>query len=278
MLRRLALSAALLAVSGSAAWAEPSRSRANKGSDHFEGRMTVEYFWDGGAVPFLYGSLGVAVGLRLFNEPSKTPRLFPASEGGETDFKDSVPSIGVGIFAAAGGALVAFVPSSANLFHLKGYGEALFTTLALTQMSKDFFGRHRPHFQEGDDTPDHRRAFFSGHSSLATMSSMYLGIYFHQHIAPRLRGPRAGLYKALTYSILGAAFVGVPYSRVVDNRHHISDVLAGGFVGSATAALFYAYQESRYVDAREAFYRRKRNRLTLVPDLENRGLVLMTRW
>jgi membrane-associated phospholipid phosphatase len=37
-----------------------------------------------------------------------------------------------------------------------------------------------------------------------------------------------------------AAYVG--YTRVIDNRHFVSDVIAGGIVGSTIALLVYSYQ------------------------------------
>ena len=279
MMLRLLLSLALITCSGSVASAEEVEATQEvERREHFEAELDAAYFWDGGALPFVYGSLAVGVGLRLFVTPPDTPRLFSASEGGATTFDDTVPSYAVGLYAGAGAGLIALLPTSARLHHLKGYSEAVLTTMALTEIAKNFFGRHRPLFQEGDEDPDHRRSFFSGHASITAASTVYFGLYLHQHIGPRLRGPRAGLYKALAFTLLGGALVGVPISRVRDNRHHLSDVLTGAFAGSAMAALFYAYQESRYQDDREELYGAKRSRLVLVPDLDNRGLSLMTSW
>lgn len=277
MLRRLLLAVALIASTGSVAGAEEVVG-TEESPEHFEATLDAAYLWDGGALPFVYGSLVVGLGVRVFSSPPDTPRLFSSSEGGAENYGNTVPSYALAIYAGAGAGLMALWPASARLYHLKGYAEAVLTTIALTAISKDFFGRHRPHFQEGDDDPDSRRAFFSGHSSISAASTLYFGIYFHQHLASRLRGPRAGLYKALTFTLMGGVLVGVPFSRVVDNRHHVSDVLAGSFVGGAMAAVFYAYQEYRYENDREAFYLAKRNRVVLLPDLRNRGLRLMTRW
>uniref|UniRef100_A0A915DSI0 Phosphatidic acid phosphatase type 2/haloperoxidase domain-containing protein n=1 Tax=Ditylenchus dipsaci TaxID=166011 RepID=A0A915DSI0_9BILA len=82
---------------------------------------------------------------------------------------------------------------------------------------------------------DSRLSFFSGHSSSAFYCAAFLAIYIHA---------RVGQFEvswtpffALIYAIffVCAALVGI--SRVVDHKHHTSDVVVGGFVGIVMAAL-----------------------------------------
>lgn len=247
-------------------------------SVNFEPELSMSYLWDGGAVPFFYGSIAVGVGIRFLVAPPESPRLFPASEGGLATFENTVPELALGIFTAAGAGLIAAVPGPARWYHLKGYGQAVATTLALTSASKNLIGRHRPHYQADESGVDQRRSFFSGHSSLTLVSTVYLGLYLREHVFPRYQRSSDALWKAAAYGALAAVAVGVPVSRLEDNRHHLSDVMTGAVVGSAAAAIFYAYQERRFRDAEEDFYLKKRTVVVVIPDLENRGLTLVTHW
>jgi len=258
--------------------AETSNHSDEDADAGFSPTLDANYFWDDGAIPFIYGSASLTLALRIFVEPAATPRLFSESEGGAEVRGDSVPNVFVAVYALAGAGVIAAVTSHTRLHHLKGYAEAVITTMALTEISKTFFGRHRPDYREGDTKSQQRRSFFSGHSSVTASSSVYLGLYFHYHLRHRLRGPWGGAGSALVYTFLTASAIGVPLSRVVDNRHTTGDVLAGAFVGSAMSAIFFAYQESNLQGESEAFYKKKRNRIVVVPDLQNRGVTLTTRW
>lgn len=243
----------------------------------YEVDLDLDYLWDGGALPFVYGSGALALGLRLFVTPRTSPTLFPTSEGGEAVFSDTVPEVALGLTAAAGLGIIALTPSVGRWHHAKGYGQALLTTIALTEITKNFVGRQRPTFQVGDTDVDLRRSFFSGHASVTAVTTMYLGLYLNKHILPRVRAPYAPIARLLTYGALGAAYIGVPYSRLQDNRHHLSDVATGMFVGSAFAVGFWAYQETRLLRSEEAFYRKRRS-VVVIPDLQNRGLLLTSSW
>ncbi len=243
-------------------------------AQEYEPDVDSEYFWDGGAVPFVYGSAAAAIALRLFAKPAKTPRLFPESEGGHEGFENTVPEWTVSLYSVSIAGLIAASPGASRWHHLKGYGQAVLTTAALTELTKDVIGRHRPHYQEGmPDNLDQRRSFISGHASITAASTVYLGLYLSRNLLPR-----PSLLKTGGLLLLGGVLVGVPYSRVVDHRHNLSDVLSGAAVGSALAVAFYAYQESRFGDEQEAFLKAKRNRFQLVPNLRNPGISVLTRW
>ncbi len=243
-------------------------------AQEYEPDVDSEYFWDGGAVPFVYGSAAIAIGLRLFAKPAKTPRLFPESEGGHDGFENTVPEWTVSLYSVGIAGLIAASPSPSRWHHLKGYGQAVLTTAALTEIAKDVIGRHRPHYEEGmPDNLDQRRSFFSGHASITAASTVYLGLYLSRNLLPK-----PSLLKTGGLLLLGGVLVGVPYSRVVDHRHSLSDVLTGAAVGTALAVAFYAYQEARFGDEKEAFIEAKRTRFQLVPNLRNPGVALLTRW
>jgi membrane-associated phospholipid phosphatase len=246
--------------------------------EHFDVQVDVSYLWDGGALPFLFGSGALALGLRLFASPASSPLLFPNNEGVVTSFGNTVPELAVGLGVGAGAGLMALMPGIGRWHHLKGYAEATVSTIALTEVVKNLVGRQRPHYQPGDTDPDHRRSFFSGHSSIAAATTVYLGLYLGKHVLPRIGGHYGPAARALVYGALGAAFVGIPYSRLHDNRHHLGDVLAGSAVGTVIAVSFFAYQESRLLESQEEFYLAKRRRMMVLPDVQNRGLHLVTVW
>lgn len=240
----------------------------------FAPSLDAEYFWDGGALPFFYLAGATALGLRLFVEPPSSPNLFPESEGGIQEFGNAVPEYIVTAYSLGFAGLIAAAPKGERWHHLKGYGEAVMTTMALTEIAKNIVGRHRPHYQEGmAEEVDLRRSFFSGHASITAAGTVYVGLYLSRNLLPK-----PSLLKTVGVLALGGLLVGVPYSRVVDNRHHLSDVLTGGVVGSAVATAFYVYQQSRFANARESFRAKKRSQTQIVPNLRNPGLTLLHRW
>ena len=244
------------------------------GAQSFSPDVDAEYFWDGGAVPFLYLPAAIAVGMRLAGEPASSPKLFPASEGFREDFSNTVPEFVVTAYSLGFAGVIALSPRAERWHHLKGFAQAMATTAAVTEITKNVVGRHRPHFQEGmEDESDLRRSFFSGHASFTAAGTVYMGLYLSRNLLPK-----PSLLKTGSILLLGGLFVGVPYSRVVDHRHHLSDVVTGAAVGSAIATAFYVYQESRFGDEREAYRKKHRNRIQLVPNFRNPGVALLSRW
>lgn len=210
------------------------------------------YLIDGGAIPFVYGTGLTAITLRLFVDPPATPRLFSESEGGAEPHEDTVPEAIVTAYASGGALALGLIPGDdSKLFHLKGYAEAVLTTLAITEIAKASFGRHRPSFSPGDTDLDARRSFFSGHSSVWFGASTYLTLYLNQHVFSRWRGEEDhAFWTFVSAFLLYGSAIYVSSTRVTDNRHHLSDVLVGAGVGTATSLVFYWYQESRYRSAK----------------------------
>lgn len=255
--------------------ADPAESEASP--EYVVPRLSAQYFWDEGALPFVYGSAAVAVSWRFSVDPRETPLLFPQSEGGSPVKGDTIPSYVVGIYAAAGAGVLGLTPTPARLHHFKGYTQAVLTTLALTEIAKTTFARHRPDYSEGDTDIEQSQSFFSGHASITAVTSLYLGLYFHQHTS-KLVGGDAAFAKTLVYVSLVGVAVGIPLTRLNDNRHHLSDVLTGSAVGGALAAAFFAYHEARFERDRAGEGQKEGGRLVVLPDIENRGLTLATRW
>lgn len=202
--------------------------------------------YDGEAFAFMYLPLALTVGLHFWVEPPTTPRLFDPAEGGQSFDGNTVPEAWVMGYVGASALTIALVPEEGRWLHLKGFAEAQLTTLALTEVAKNTFGRHRPHYG-GNTVVDERRSFFSGHASMTFVTSTYLGAYLHGHVFSRWRDVDQSFawWELAPLGALAAGSVAVAYSRIIDHRHHPSDVVTGAAVGTGLAAVFYLWQESR---------------------------------
>jgi membrane-associated phospholipid phosphatase len=276
--------AAIGVVSPDAASAEPGERSSG---------TNWSYLYDGGALPFVWGTLGVALGFRIFVDPPDTPRLFSEDEGGAMPEDDTVPEAAVAAYVIVGmGALVAVpVRDRVRAYHLKGYAETVMTTAALTEMAKAIFGRHRPTWTASNPDDDLRRSFFSGHSSFTFATSTYLMLYLHGHVLASWREPGQAFawWEVLPLGGLAAGSFAVAASRLGDSRHHRSDVITGAAVGTGMATLFYWWQEARYRrsvarDEGPAATALGAERLPwlaglrIVPTLDNPGVLVMAVW
>lgn len=209
------------------------------------------WFIDGGMIPFFYVPGVAAIAVTLSVSPPETPRLFPSSEGGDERKSSTIPTYQVGVLAGALTLTAGLFDREARWYHVKGMAQSIVMTATLTQIAKLGFGRHRPSYDPTVSTDDDdRMSFFSGHSSLTLTSTVYLGLYLRQHVFAPWRGDRAlAWWEIPAYAGLAALSVYVPYTRIDDNKHHVSDVLTGAVVGTGIALLFYGYQQGRFRDA-----------------------------
>ena len=86
---------------------------------------------------------------------------------------------------------------------------------------------------------------------MSAVTTVYLGLYLQTHVFPRYSGPLASAWKTAVWAGLGTVLIGVPYSRIYDNRHYLSDVVTGAAVGSAAAVGFFLYQQYRFEGAED---------------------------
>jgi membrane-associated phospholipid phosphatase len=230
----------------------PARAEAQSRPDELE----LSYLWDGGAVPFLYGTFAARIALEKMAEPPDSPRFFSADEGYKTSHKSrELPSVVVTAGAAVFGATIALDDNESRWFHLKGFAQGLATTALLTSVGKNAIGRHRPDYDPTSDEGDGNRSFPSGHASQALAAATYFGLYMYQHGFDRWREPGTmPWWEGATYAGIAALAIAVPVERVVHNRHHATDALAGSVLGAATSAAFFVYQERRYRKAKAAQY------------------------
>lgn len=144
---------------------------------------------------------------------------------------------------------------------------ALMATLIFTSMAKFPVGRLRPHFIDlckpsinnqtdfcVQPTNEHayvdvrdytctggtafqiaeaRLSFFSGHSSFAMCTAIFISIYLHARLGPLFR--YVVIVPLLQIAVLSSAML-IAYSRIQDHMHHWSDVLIGMTTGSSVAS------------------------------------------
>ena|GEM_PF-6829809 len=223
-----------------------SGHEARAGQAGFE----VQDLYDGGALPFVWGSLAVAAVAHFGFEPAARPRLFDPAEGGEPLRGETVPSYVVAGYSAALG--LALLPSATRRYHFKGYVEALATVSAITEVIKVTFGRHRPYYNDPTDL-EQRRSFFSEHASLTFAANTYLLLYLHDHVFSHWRpqGSTFAWWELGPDAAVAAGSAWVAWTRVRDHRHHPSDVITGAVFGTACSAIFYEWQQHRYRQRKE---------------------------
>jgi membrane-associated phospholipid phosphatase len=230
----------------------PARAEAQSRPDKLE----LSYLWDGGVVPFVYGAYAARLALEEVAEPPMEPVFFSDKEGGQPDMKSrELPGMVVTAGSAIFGATIALDDNPSRWFHLKGFAQGMATTALLTGIGKNMVGRRRPDYDPTSLEEDGRRSFPSGHSSQALAAATYFGLYMYQHGFDRWREPGTmPWWEGATYVGIAALAIAVPVERVVHNRHHATDALAGSVLGAATSAAFFVYQERRYRKAKAAQY------------------------
>ncbi|XP_077427201.1 phospholipid phosphatase 3-like isoform X2 [Vanacampus margaritifer] len=87
-----------------------------------------------------------------------------------------------------------------------------------------------------------RKSFFSGHASFAMYTMLYLAFY----LQARLTWRKARLLRPLLQFFLFLLAIYTGLTRVTDNRHHPSDVLAGFILGALTAYWVAFYISSMF--------------------------------
>lgn len=150
------------------------------------------------------------------------------------------------------------------MFCMKGYGLFLVGFVIqqlITEIVKNQFGTLRPNFfdvchpsfnrtlcpgyiseyrctgstYKADDILDSRKSFPSGHASF----SMYIAFYFCIYIQKRLHIRFSRLIKFYLQTLLLILSLVCGLGRIINNKHHPSDVLAGFGLGIAVAGTLF---------------------------------------
>lgn len=131
-------------------------------------------------------------------------------------------------------------------------GSGLAATKGITDMVKGLVARQRPlpslhpdlarQRTSSDFRFDHQ-SFFSGHTSSAFFSSLFLNKRIRAVMRQELTNNEYRRYRwAPSVTFIGwASFVG--WSRIHAYRHYLSDVLAGAALGYAMSELFFSFTD-----------------------------------
>jgi membrane-associated phospholipid phosphatase len=234
--------------------------------------LVPSYLWDDGALVFVWGALAAREGVDRWVSPPSSPVGFSAEEGGRQAASWELPGYVVTASGGVLGAAMLLGRAPARWDHLKGLAQTLSTGALLTIGLKVAFGRRRP--DQGAD-PDAgfgggSRSFPSGHATQAFEIATYAALLVRQRAAGGGAAWRWSAYAGL----YGAAAL-VAAERVVHDRHHVTDVLAGAALGTATAAVFFVAAERR---ATRRAARRATRSFLLTPALGQRELGLQAQW
>ncbi|XP_065214916.1 putative phosphatidate phosphatase isoform X2 [Planococcus citri] len=140
------------------------------------------------------------------------------------------------------------------------YGSGVLFTSTITSVGKKTVGRLRPNFideckidmnsvcanrnytysyiteytcNEDDSVVDGSRVSFpSGHSS----ASFYVAVFIVLYLESRLKTKSSLLKPVIQFLVILSAWF-VALSRIMDNKHHMSDVLCGIIIGSSVALI-----------------------------------------
>ncbi|GMS92695.1 hypothetical protein PENTCL1PPCAC_14870, partial [Pristionchus entomophagus] len=159
------------------------------------------------------------------------------------------------VYQWRGYGIPAFVVQALLIFGYSHIGFVL--QVALTQYAKYGTGRLRPHFMDickpigfactephqyithytcsntnARRVYETRLSFFSGHSSTAIYSALFIAIYLESRLVPR--NLLTGVRRAVQGTLIAAALI-VCFTRVTDNFHHPTDVLVGIAFGGVVA-------------------------------------------
>lgn len=238
--------------------------------------LKASYLWDGGALPFFWGALGVEAVLSKWVSPRQTPLLFSADEGGLPMSTWEIPGWALHVGAGTVGLAIAIGGDDSKWYHVKGLAESVATGGLLTHALKLTFGRHRPYYTPGSTAARDRKSFPSGHATSAFTIATYSALYLRSHVFGRSRNPGTLVTtaEAVAYAGLAAGATALALERVFHNRHHVTDLIGGAVVGTATSIAFFYYQEHRYQHRESGAGAPARTARTLLPSV-SRGAALL---
>jgi len=173
--------------------------------------------------------------------------------GGEADKKykkDTVPSLWIQLWMGGVYGYIAFTPNNEGLLNdvaynnIKGFFESVAYSYFITSFTKVTVGRKRPSFDnypESEKDDSGRKSFISGHSSLSFVIATYSSLFVYEYTGDNSRPVDIAIKSTvITASFCAAVFTA--WSRVDDNRHHMSDVIAGSAVGVVSGVAGYMHQ------------------------------------
>jgi len=228
-----------------AAHADPTATSSSGG-------LTPSYLYDGGALPLLWLPALGSIAVDRWVQPRATPFYFDARDGGAPRSTWENPPWTLHLAALGLATAMVAGRDDSRWYHVKGLAEAMATSSLVVSVLKPAFGRHRPDWIADVTARSDEKSFPSGHTTAAFVVATYAALYLHGRVFDADSSPWAegAAYGGL---FLGASLVAG--ERIYHARHHLSDVLAGAAIGSATSYAMFRFQDHRF-----------RNRGTETPD------------
>jgi membrane-associated phospholipid phosphatase len=250
MFRGRSLVVAALAVPIVVAGARPVAADDAIGPPAVEPSDQVEpsYLLDRDALAFLWAPALGTLFVDRYLQPRSTPLLFSPSEGGAPSRRsEEIPGAVLGVGGALIVGAIALGDDLSRFHHAKGMAQSIATSGFVTVTAKRIFGRHRPDHDAMTSPLSESRSFPSGHTTRALSTLVYAGLYLRHHGFDQWREPGTlPWWELASYAGLGGLAVALGGERVYHNRHHVSDVIAGGLLGTASSVAFFYYQERRF--------------------------------
>ncbi len=192
--------------------------------------------------------------------PTTNPPLWPFTSEKNTEVRHTtrasasvVAPIAGAMVLPIGATVVTQKPSSFAFAHARGLAHTVLLTELGTVGAKRLVGRHRPSYdtslaESGSVAKDDSYSFWSGHAAHSFAFSSYLcRLTFDLTSKPVAWGSAVVYYAVASW---------ISASRVVDNAHHVSDVLVGAAVGSSLS--WWVYDKVSLVASPEANQSAKR--------------------
>ena len=202
------------------------------------------------------GPLDLAVTNALFLDGDPAPWL-----GGWPDMAGDTLAPGVAVLYYVGNGVTGAIrgtslTGSRHAVHeMVAFAEAFSATATLTFTTKLLVGRERPlyaleRYPGTTPEPDAYQSFFSGHAStsfcIAAFVTRDVGDWLMSGpLEARSGVPALLLGRLIPGTVLYGAAAVVGISRIVDQKHYLSDVLVGAAVGTVFGNLFYALHFDR---------------------------------
>ena len=205
-----ALAALCLATGVAVADPGPEAETASPG-------LTLSYFWDGGAVPFVWGALGARLAIDHDAAPAAAAPVLSRYAG---------PALGIGL-----GSVILASGDQSRWYHVKGLTETMMTGALLSSGLG---------------------SWSSTQSTQAFQIATYGILYLRGHVFDSRRGSSFPWLEAATYAGIGVAATAVAGEGVYHKRESLAEVVFGGLLGTTSSTLFYLYQEKRYRNGKRA--------------------------
>lgn len=271
---RAAASAALGGPSGGEVL---SLQEGDEGSGFGLSSILHPYLWDGGAVPFFWGTMAARIAMDRWVPANTAPLGFSTSEGGAQVASWETPGWTVTATSGVLGLAMALGKDESRWYHVKGLAETMATGAFVTGALKLAFARQRPDYS-GDPSSGFgggNRSFPSGHSTQAFEVATYAVLYLRTHGFDKYR-PHGTFtwWEGAAYGAIYGTAAAVAGERVYHHRHHLSDVAAGAALGTATSALFFLYQERRYQNSRSL----EKRAFLVAPSLSSEDVGVKAQW